>query len=218
MVIFCKFYVEYKAILFKFNSETKTSKHSINICTYNCENVKTSVESIHNVLCDSVNCDVILLQEHWLYPDDLHFLSTVHDDFNGFGVTPMSIDNKLLSGRPFGGVGFLWRKQLSNLCKPVLYDDPRVLGLEIQSSDFKILLLCVYLPYECDDHYDEFMHYLAKLKNIIDDADTPYVYIFGYFNSNIARSTVFGNEFSDFCNRHSFVLLIQFYLLIALPL
>ena len=75
--------------------------HSINICTYNCENVETSVESIHNVLCDSVNCDVILLQEHWLYPDDLHFLSTVHADFNGFGVTPMSIDNKLLSGRPF---------------------------------------------------------------------------------------------------------------------
>ena len=67
-------------------------------------------------------------------------------------------------------------KKLSNLCKPVLYDDPRVLGLEIQSSDFKILLLCVYLPYECDHHYDDFMHYLAKLKNIIDDANTPYVY------------------------------------------
>ena len=38
------------------------------------------------------------------YPDELSYLSMLSNDFNGFGLSPMPVGEKLLSGRPYGGV------------------------------------------------------------------------------------------------------------------
>ena len=62
------------------------------------------------------------------------------------------------------------------------------------------------------------MHYLAKLTNIIDDADTPYVYIMGDFNSKLQNQLYLVMNSLIFVIAILFVLLMQFYLLIALPL
>ena len=41
----------------------------------------------------------------------------------------MTTDDKLLRGRPHGGVSILWRKSLSHIVKTVKYDDDRVIGI-----------------------------------------------------------------------------------------
>ena len=66
----------------------------------------------------------------------------------------MSTKNKLIRGRPHDGISIMWRKTLSRGVKIIQYDDKRILGIELKTSDFIILILCMYMPYECNEFYD----------------------------------------------------------------
>ena len=83
------------------------------------------------------------------------------------------------------------------------FDDSRILGIELQSNNFTLLFLTVYLPYECDKFYDDYCFYLSKLQCIIDSANTPYVFILGDFNADIQNTSIFGAELLDFCDNNT---------------
>ena len=72
-------------------------------------------------------------------------------------------------------ISIMWRKTISHGVKIIQYDDERILGIELKTSGFIILILCVYMPYECNDNYDDFCFYLDKVKCITESANTPYV-------------------------------------------
>ena len=120
----------------------------------------------------------------------------------------MTLDDKLLTDRPHGGLSIMWNKSLFNTVKTIQYDDTRIIGIEMQSNDFTLLFLTVYLPYECDMYYDDYCFYLSKLQCIIDSANTPYIFIFGDFNADIQSTSMFGAELIDFCDNNC-VLLIK---------
>ena len=90
----------------------------------------------------------------------------------------MSLDDRLIAGRPHGGMSVLWNKSLSNSFKTIQYDDNRI-GIEIKSNSSTFLFLSVYLPFECDMFYDGFCFYLSKLQSIIVSSNTLYVFILG---------------------------------------
>ena len=58
--------------------------------------------------------DVILIQEHWLYGDELHLIGKMHTDFVAICTSVMaeSSGNGPRRGRPWGGVGIMVRKSL----------------------------------------------------------------------------------------------------------
>ena len=66
--------------------------------------MKSSIPEIHQV-CDI--SDVVFLQETWLASDELHLLASLDDRFYSQGVSAMDAINKLLRGRPHGGLGIL---------------------------------------------------------------------------------------------------------------
>jgi len=68
-----------------------------------------------NDLCSDGNISLIAVQEHWLSCDKLHLLNIVHEDYVGFGIGGMKdkLSSGIYRGRPFGGVGFIWRKSLA---------------------------------------------------------------------------------------------------------
>ena len=122
------------------------------------------------------------------------------EDFISFSLSSMSIDEKLVQGRPHGGISIMWRKSISNDINIVQYDDNRILGLEIKTNDFSLLFLCIYLPYECDAFYDDYCFYLNKLQCIIESSNTPYIFAMGDYNANIKSESVFGSELTEFCD------------------
>ena len=71
---------------------------NLKVSTFNVNGVKTSSTTIQE-MCK--HFDIIMIQEHWLYPDKLFYLSMLSNDFNGFGLSPMPVGEKLLSGRPY---------------------------------------------------------------------------------------------------------------------
>ena len=66
-----------------------------------CVSVKSSVSEIQE-LCSKF--DIICLQEHWLLPNELDFLSRIHSDFFAFGQSAVDISQITLAGRPYGGI------------------------------------------------------------------------------------------------------------------
>ena len=64
-------------------------------------------------LTGSIAPDAIMLQEHWLSPDNLFKLIDVSPDYCVFGSSAMlaSVCSGPLVGRPFGGTALLVKKK-----------------------------------------------------------------------------------------------------------
>ena len=75
-------------------------KERLRVTTYNCRSVKSSIGAVQK-LCN--NNDIILLQEHWLLPNEINYLSNIHSDFLAVGSSAVDISVGLLSGRPYMG-------------------------------------------------------------------------------------------------------------------
>ena len=131
-------------------------KFNLRVCSFNIYGIKSSSETIQQQLC--AQHDLILIQESWLYPDELSYVSNLSGEFSSFSLSSMSIENKLIRGRPHGGISIMWRKTISHGVKIIQYDDDRILGIELKTGGFIILILCVYMPYECNDNYDDFAY------------------------------------------------------------
>ena len=97
--------------------------------TWNCYGFKTSIYDIEK-LCKSY--DLIFIQEHWLRSDELDCFNSVHNDFTGQGLSGMATDKNILTGRPYGGVGVLWRKSLAKHVSIQYYEDDRIIGLHVE--------------------------------------------------------------------------------------
>ena len=54
----------------------------------------------------------------------------------------MSLDDKLLTGRPHSGLTIIMlNESLSNSIKTLHYDNSRIIDIEVQSNDFTLLFL-----------------------------------------------------------------------------
>ena len=67
-------------------------------------------------------------------------------------------------------------------------------------------------PYDCPDNLDDYMFYLSKLLQIIDDYPSPYIFVCGDFNANIAHRSEFGTALLQLCSDHSLCLADKLFL------
>ncbi len=120
------------------------------------------------------------------------------------GVSSVNLSDRLISGRPYGGLAILYKKELAHTVKVLETDDPRLLAIEIEQDNHgSLVILNVYLPYDTPSNYDEYMYYLDKIKSFINACDSPLVYVIGDFNANLSNSSCFGNELVQFCQSNS---------------
>jgi exonuclease III len=179
------------------------------ISSFNCKNVKSSGCEILK-LCK--NCDIVLLQETWLFDYDLPYLASISEDFYAKGISSIDSSSGIHTGRPYGGLAILWRKSIAGKCKLIDHDDSRIMGIEIEGDSVKLQLLNVYLPYSSADNYDDFVFYLSKLDSIIADYSSPYIFVMGDFNADVRlnahnqENNKFGRELSKFCQDENYVL------------
>ena len=88
-----------------------TMSYSLRVTSYNCRHLKSSIDNVRQ-LCDAH--DIIFLQETWLTNDELSLLKCLRADFYADGVSAMDTTSVILIGRPFGGIGILWRKSIGD--------------------------------------------------------------------------------------------------------
>ena len=126
----------------------------LNIITQNVNGFERSKDSVRDI-CSSFPPSIYGLQEHWLRPSTkkhpgVNALKTIHPDIDGWGTSAMqsSMEARILTGRPFGGTGFVWSKSISSSIKcRTDYRHDRVTVLEVSSNIGTILIINVYMPF-----------------------------------------------------------------------
>ena len=95
------------------------------------------------------------IQEHWLLPpykrqQGANQLRFAHPSFDGYGTSAMSYssESKVMSGRPYGGTGFVFHKKYAKCLKPLIgISHERVTALELQTDNEKIIVINCYFPF-----------------------------------------------------------------------
>ena len=87
---------------------------SLRLITYNYRGWNNGSSFVADLL---PSCDIILIQEHWVFRENLHALN-FSDQFVYTAVSGME-SNHLQAGHPFGGCTILYRKSLLACITPI---------------------------------------------------------------------------------------------------
>lgn len=144
--------------------------------------------------------DVVFIQEHWLYPEELGLIGNCDDNFESFctSAMPLSMHCGIRRGRPFGGVGMLIRKALLSNVKIVAKRDRFIAALITD-----VLFVNVYFP--CvngmSDYVESMQCMLSDLENVIANSGVSNIVIGGDFNFDFSNDGVGCRMFSQLmCN------------------
>ena len=70
-------------------------------------------------------------------------LNSCHSVYYGFGVSPVDATLGIISGRPYGGVGFLWKKGLDANVSIIECEFDWLCGIKICDGKIEYLLMNV---------------------------------------------------------------------------
>ena len=163
------------------------------------------------------SCDICLIQEHWLFRENLDSL-LISNDFRSVGVSGMD-SSQLLSGRPFGGCCILYRKALSTAVRRIFSHSKRFCAISITfnstsvKSSFVVLLVCVYLPTDyCNTtSQSAFSESLCELDGLLSAEHFDSIIIAGDFNVDFTRSGPNCSNLSALMSSNNLVSVDQMY-------
>ena len=162
-----------------------------NFATYNLHGLNNGRSGLFD-LCSNPETVLVAVQEHWLRPNNLNDLNSIHPDFVGFGISSMNdrLCSGIYHGRPFGGVGFLWRKTFSHRFRiGRRASSGRCLSLTLTLDSGHIIdIVTVYFP--CFSSNAEYLNELADCLSFVEDicADGHDVIILGDMNFECSLS------------------------------
>ena len=159
--------------------------------TFNVKNVETNITYIQNLL---KTCDILFIQETWLFNFQLPLLREYFSSHVSFGIAVD--DNNPLpptqKPRGFGGVACLVRKDLDYRFKFHSNGGSRVLALEILCEP-PLVIIGVYMPVRGTSKKQEFQEVLDEILEIIQTFKSTHVmYLVGDMNASMMERC--GNE------------------------
>ena len=192
------------------DTDVNESRINLMLSSHNINGFKNSKEFLHSRCQDETHA-IFAIQEHWLKPpvrkqQGLNLLKSLHKDYDGYGTSAMTkrMESEILKGRPYGGTGFLFSKNLSQVIRPCTqYIHDRVSVIELNTKNGMILLINAYLPfYDTRNLQSQLLLYketMAYVENIIQsNIDCRFVLLMdlncNIYNSNHPYSKII-NEF-----------------------
>ena len=145
--------------------------------------------------------DLVLLQETWLYKEEIPLLNQFNSHYYGTGEAILSTSDGPHIGRPYGGVAILWQKNIDRSVTVMKYDVDWIVGVNIKSMDGRnITILCVYLPHCSPQNEEDFILKLNIINDIITESNRGNFIVAGVFNADVGcRVSSFGRILIDFC-------------------
>ena len=126
----------------------------------------------------------MLLQEHWLLPDELGLLNNVHKDFIAWGSSAVNITDDVRHRRPYGGTTILYKKCIAQNINVISLQNTRLSAITLSSDIGKLLIVNVYAP--CDygsvQSMDEYNDLLGALASVLLTTLFEHCVIAGDFN------------------------------------
>ncbi|CAK1596041.1 unnamed protein product [Parnassius mnemosyne] len=105
---------------------------TIKLISFNCKSFKRSADFVKSL---SERADITALQETWLLPHEIPDLKKQKKDFCFFGKSAVDTSKGILRGRPYGGVGLLWRNNVFDSVSVVPCMSERIIAIKVCVSD-----------------------------------------------------------------------------------
>jgi len=179
-------------------SLTMMTSDFLTLVTYNSRGFNTKKQQFVKSLL--ARCSVLFLQEHWLSDGQLPMLGNLDTNFAHIGISGFGNTN-ILSGRPYGGCAILWRSDLSAQVQVLDTKSARVCAVRFVTNICRLLLICVYMPYEGGEAMtDDFADQLASIDSIIQSNSDCHVVAAGDYNVNFSRNSVHTAMLCSYCD------------------
>ena len=181
-------------------------QQQIKLVSLNCTGLgEVNRRLLHDFL-DCYSPDILLLQETWLLQQDLCRLGELHDLYMGRGKTSVPNDAVLL-GRPYGGLGVLWKKTLTSNLKFLDCSHERLQPFVLTLGNAKQVLICnVYFPNDnrsTTTVSEDFYSVIDALEICMQDNILDFTVIGGDFNTDFIRNNAQSNYLEQFLLRNS---------------
>ena len=162
---------------------------NLQLATFNIKNVNANLIALQETLKE---CDVLAIQEHWLFNFEQKILSNVDPRFNYFArsVDDLQPISPYQKPRGYGGTAFMWRKSIDDMVKELPDGDKRVICIEISNQSEKLCLIGAYLPCRgnganCETEYRETLDSIREIYTKYHDSHT--VILMGDLNGSLTR-------------------------------
>jgi exonuclease III len=126
----------------------------------------------------------VMLQEHWLLPNELCILSSLHCDIVATAQSAVDIGQDVLIGRPYGGTAILFRKTLIGSISFIETNESRLTAVLLSASIGPVLVICVYMPtdYGTDESSENYISICSKIEALYAESDAVHMIVGGDFN------------------------------------
>ena len=143
---------------------TRKSLSSLSIATWNCRGLNNSIPYIRELLLSGI--DIIVLQEHWLWPFQHDQLASINSSYSFCAVSDNRLNSDSDLRRGCGGVSILWKKDLNVTLLPHINSD-RICAIQLALSGSSLLtIIGIYMP-SSDYPQDEYISCLEAVDTII---------------------------------------------------
>ena len=138
----------------------------------------------------SVVHDFVLIQEHWQWKANLTVFQENISGISSHGVSAMD-DQKLLIGRPHGGIAILWRSNLRLCVTPIPCDNNRICAVKVSlpSGELCFLLVNVYMPVDVPQNKQGYTDVLHAVSAVCENEGEGRIIFGGDFNTDFMRQS-----------------------------
>ena len=183
---------------------------TLKVISYNCRgiHINSSSNSARNfeLKCFLDEADILLLQEVWLYKQELKYINNFDCRFHGTGEATRDAGDQLHSGHPPGGVAIFWKTCLESQINELKFNLDWIVGISIKSENREVILLCVYLPHQSHENEDEYLTKIGQLLSIINSFDCPNVIVTGDVNADVQSESLFGRQLKNICDDNELII------------
>ena len=167
----------------------------ISCISYNCKGFKPRninyIDKLYN------QCDILFLQEHWLHSFEFDNIYRDLQDCQFLAKSSMRND-VILSGRPYGGVAIVWKRDSPFRFERVDTESPRLVAIRAHKDYTNILFINVYMPCNTTNANEEFIDILTEIVTLCNIYDGSDVVLGGDFNCDLAVGDARVNILEEF--------------------
>ena len=181
------------------------SLSNITVASHNLHSFKKS--GAYHKACVERHGGVWMGQELWLSEKQLPSLHQLGSQFVARSGMEDATSNRVMLGRPFGGVSITWSSNLNHLISPISnFRHKRIVGIELKTINEKYLFLCAYFPFYDSAHrakcMAETMDALTMLENIIEQFPSHSIIIGGDMNTELKGNSPFDPLWTEFLAKY----------------
>ena len=165
----------------------------LKISSYNCRGLPKENKKLllrPDILEVLEKSHMVAIQVTWYAKQNLKALNSLHNDFIGIGAATVDESLNVFHGHYPGGVALLWRKELSRNIKRLEFNSDWGVAIEIDLGSSKLVILNIYMPYQCLQNREQYMDNLGNILSFIENIQNMNFMIIGDCNANLGASCI----------------------------